>query len=358
MSLKRKLLYLILLILLVLFGIFAGSGCLGYLVRAAQGQLHILCSRRPIPEVIRDGSTPPDTRRKLEYVLQVRKFARDRLGLRLDGSYSYYSQINRRYAAWNVSASRELELKARTWYFPIVGRVPYLGYFSRGEADKKAEELKKEGWDVAVRPVSAYSTLGWFDDPLLSSQLRLSRRYIARILIHEAAHSTIWFPGDVSFNESFASFVEKEGSLEYFRRRPKAVRRSYGEILRAREESAWITLQYRLYARKLDALYRSKITSEEKRRRKRLILRNFKKEFLARARPDSIINFRAYSEKTYNNAHFLSSLRYTGGAKYFKSIFNSCGNLWPCFLKKMKKLREKTPAERKILLRNKAQQKY
>ncbi len=181
--------------LLLLCIIFMTNGCLGYLARASAGQISLLCNRRPITRVIADPNTDAKTRQALRHVQEVQAFGRDHLSLNIGDSFTQFTKIDRPYVSWNVTAARELALEAYTWWFPIVGRVPYLGYFSKEEAREKADELKaKGGWDVRVRPVTAYSTLGWFNDPLLSSQIRLSEFYLTRLVIHESAHATLWFP--------------------------------------------------------------------------------------------------------------------------------------------------------------------
>ena len=188
-----------------------------YALRQTWGQIEILRLRRPIPEVLADANTPQTVRQKLLFVEKVRRFIQERMQLDIAQTFQYYTQLDRPELAWNVSASESLALKAKTWWFPIVGDVPYLGYFEYADAKAKADALRKEGWDVSLNTVAAYSTLGWFDDPLLSTQLNYSKWYLAQLLIHECAHANLWFVDDVSFNESFASFVGQQGALQFFK---------------------------------------------------------------------------------------------------------------------------------------------
>ncbi|MDH5654581.1 MAG: aminopeptidase, partial [Spirochaetia bacterium] len=207
-----------------IFLLFAGvmmillplNGCVRYLIKAGYGQMKILSARQPISEVIQSPDTDEATRKKLRHVLKIQKYAEDSMGLDISNSYKKYARIDRDAAAYNVTASEELAFIPKTWYFPIVGRVPYLGFFSREEAENFKKELEKEGWDANVSEVSAYSTLGWFEDPLLSSQLSYPDWYLTRLILHEATHSTVWFQDDVNFNESLATFVEIEGALQYY----------------------------------------------------------------------------------------------------------------------------------------------
>lgn len=346
LSSKYLSLFLSLTALLALW--YFSASCLGYLVRAGYGQLEILWERKPIEEIIQNPNTESAIREKLQHVLTVRDFAGTELGLKASASYTTYSQINRPMAAWNVSAAEELALKPKTWWFPIVGTVPYLGFFRRELAEELGAELRSEGWDVVIRGVPAYSTLGWFDDPLLSSQMKYSRWYLARLVIHESAHAAIWFPGDVNFNESFASFVEQEGSLQFYKK--NVDEKTFQRRLLISREQQIIAAIFRRYAKKLDSLYQSSLTDTEKRKQKKQLIQTMKTEFQDNKEGITVLNVNNYSQKEYNNANFLSYLRYDSGQDFFRSRFEKQDRNWGLFLKDMRQLSGLSATERQALL--------
>ena len=344
-SLKRALAFIVLAVL-----ILPASGCLCYLANVSGEQMSILWNRRPIVEVIKDPKSSSDTKKKLGHILEVRQYARERLGLTPGGAYTSYTDIRRDHAAWNVSASQELALKPRTWWFPIVGSVPYLGFFTQKEAETLARELKEEGWDTLVRPVSAYSTLGWFDDPILSSQLNYNEWYLTGLVIHETAHATLWFADDVRFNESFASFVEEEGMMQYYREKEGAESASFKRKVAMLKERELVSAIYWKYARKLNDMYRSGIPVDEKRKQKEMLIAQFKQEFLDQADKFTVFDVRKYASAEYNNANFLTHLTYDSGKKFFRKAFALADRNWPKFLQEMGKLRTLTPKKRQELL--------
>ena len=195
--------------LLVLMSCVSTSGC--YYLQAAAGQWQVVKQREPIETVIADASTPAQLVERLLLVQQARTFSIDELALPDNKSYRSYADIERDYVVWNVFAAPEFSLEPRRWCFPIAGCVSYRGYFSRQAAYDESERLAKKGFDVTVGGVSAYSTLGNFDDPVLSSMLRWDDLQLVAVLFHELAHQVLYVKGDTGFNESFATAVEEFG---------------------------------------------------------------------------------------------------------------------------------------------------
>lgn len=190
-----------------------------YVVRAAWEEGRILWSREPIEEVLGRRGLSERDRNRLELVLEARRFAADDLGLAVGGAYGSLAQVDDQALVWVVSAAERLRLRSYLWWFPIVGDVAYKGYFERSEAEAEALALGEDGWDTYVRSSSAFSTLGWFDDPVLSSWLELEPVPLVRLVIHELLHRTTYVSGATAYNESFATFVGGRGAIEFFLRR-------------------------------------------------------------------------------------------------------------------------------------------
>jgi predicted aminopeptidase len=235
-----------LVLVLLLYLLLAPTG--RYLVRAAWEEGKILARRRAIVDIVADSTTPPVERRKLEIVLAARAFASDSIGLRARQSFTTFSKLDHDTLVLVLSAAYRDRLEAYTWWFPIVGRVPYKGFFDFGLARTTARRMNNDGYDVYLRPSPAFSTLGWFNDPLVSSSLNADSLDLANTVIHELTHNTFYAAGQAVFNESFANFVGARGSAWFFRSR--------GEPDAADEEDArWG--DDKLMARFWEALYHS-----------------------------------------------------------------------------------------------------
>lgn len=188
-----------------------------YLVRAAWAEGGILARRRSIADIVKDSATAQVVRAKLRLVLDARAFAADSVGLKAKQSFTTYSKLEHDTLVLVLSGAYRDELKAYTWWFPVVGRVPYKGYFDFSAAKDAAKALDARGFDVYLRPSPAFSTLGWFNDPLLSTSLGADTLDLANTVIHELTHNTFYAPGSAVFNESFANFVGARGSAWFFR---------------------------------------------------------------------------------------------------------------------------------------------
>src|SRR5712692_7667211 len=189
------------------------SGCanIAYYAQSISGQLQIWGKERPIDDLLQDSGTPPVLKQKLTAVLRIREFAGNELHLPNNRSYHTYADIERPYVTWNVFATREFSTTLERWCFLVAGCVSYRGYFSEAQARNFAAELEQQGYDVYVGGVTAYSTLGWFSDPVLNTFLQRPESEIARLIFHELAHQRVYVRGDSVFNESFAMTVELEG---------------------------------------------------------------------------------------------------------------------------------------------------
>jgi len=246
----------------------AGCGA-DYYFQSASGQLDLIARAKPLGEVI--GTTSdPRLKDRLERARSIRAYASATLGLPDNGSFTRYTDVGRPFVLWNVFATPELSLKPQEWCFPVAGCVSYRGYFREDEARAEAARLVAEGYDVHVGGVPAYSTLGWFDDPILSSFIRYPDIELARLVFHELAHQVAYAKDDTTFNESFAVTVEEAGLARWIASLPPAeaqkltVDKERGERLRA---------DFRRLVRgtraALATAYTSRLPDDEKRRAKR-----------------------------------------------------------------------------------------
>ncbi|WP_309670687.1 aminopeptidase [Gemmatimonas sp.] len=203
-------------LLAVVLGI-TPTGC--YISRAAYEEARILSRRQPIARLVADSATDPVLRAKLSLVQEARRFAIDSLDLKARKSFTAFSRLDRDTLVLVVSAAYRDRLERKTWWFPVVGRFPYKGFFDFPGALRTAESLRDQGFDVSVGPSAAFSTLGWFNDPLVSTTVKADSVTLVNTIIHELLHNTFFAKGQVSFNESFATFVGGRGVEHFFRAR-------------------------------------------------------------------------------------------------------------------------------------------
>jgi predicted aminopeptidase len=198
---------------LLLASLLLAGGCdtLSYYGQAIGGQIEILHAARPVDQWLADPATPAELKSRLELAQRIRRFAATELALPDNSSYTSYAELGRPFVVWNVFAAPELTVEPKKECFPFTGCVGYRGFFSEKDARRHAEALKAEGYDVYIGGVPAYSTLGWFSDPLLSTYIQYPDAQLARLLFHELAHQVVYARDDTAFNESFAVTVEEEG---------------------------------------------------------------------------------------------------------------------------------------------------
>lgn len=233
------------------------TGCqtVGYYAQAVHGQCQMLSRQKPIQELLEDPGTPEPLKDRLRLVLEIRRFAENELHLPANGQYLNYADLGRPFAVWNVSATPEFSLTAKTWWYPLIGSLEYRGFFSEERARKYAAKLAAEGYDVHVGGVTAYSTLGWFRDPVLNTFAFDDDSELADLLFHELAHQKVFVPGDTDFNEAFATAVAEEGLRRWLQsRRDTAATANYeGDAERMKQ---FVTLVKAARAR-LESLYES-----------------------------------------------------------------------------------------------------
>ncbi len=249
--------------------VFLISGCesISYYSQAVGGHLGLMAAARPVRDWLEDPQTPPALRQRLESAQRIRDFASRELALPDNRSYRSYAELGRPHVVWNVFAAQEFSVEARLQCFPFAGCVGYRGFFSEEDARRHAARLRDEGFDVFVGGVPAYSTLGWFDDPLLSTFIHYPDWQLARLLFHELAHQLVYAKNDTTFNESFAVVVEEEGVRRWL---AAGVRSAELEVFRASQARRREFAERIMNARqRLAAVYKENLTMEEKRGKKR-----------------------------------------------------------------------------------------
>ena len=255
------------------------SGCadLGYYLQSINGQLHLNAARRPVEQVLADAETPALLKARLERASVIRQFASSELHLPDNGSYRSYADVKRPFVVWNVFAATEFSVEPRRWCFPIAGCVAYRGYFAKDDAEAYAGTLRADGLDVHVAGIPAYSTLGWFDDPLLNTFIQYPEYELARLIFHELAHQVAYVKGDSEFNESFAVAVETAGVDRWIALNGNAAMRADADRARLRRaQFAALVLGAR---GKLEKLYMLRIAPDVMRQRKAELLEQLLRDY-------------------------------------------------------------------------------
>jgi predicted aminopeptidase len=299
----------------------AGCSTAGYYWQAARGQMALNAAARPIDDVLADAGTDARLKPKLQASQKIRAFAIAELGLPDNKSYTLYADIKRPYVVWNVFATPELSMQLKQWCFPVAGCVTYKGFFSKEAADKEADTLRADGYEVHVGGVPAYSTLGWFDDALLNTFINYPEGELARLVFHELAHQILYVKGDSTFNESFATAVEEFGVERWMQTQNDAAMRAQYDAFSARKKDFQALLARTRKA--LEDAYQSIGDDEnEKRSRKTAIFKALRDEYEAikRDRWGGFAGYDRWFAQPLTNAHLASVGTYTQWLPAFRAI--------------------------------------
>ena len=285
-----------------------------YVIKAGWAEAKILRARQPIPDVILDPATDERTRGKLTLAREAREFAMNALGLDVGDSYTTYTQLESDTLAMVLSAAYRDRLESRTWWFPVVGHVPYRGFFSLDDALDEQRKLEQEGLDTYLRPTAAFSTLGWFSDPLLSTVVRYDEVELVATIIHELSHNHLFVPGQVRFNESFATWVGRTGAAEFFCTRPGG---GADTVWCNRARDRWRDVQrFSVFidglVAELEGVYGdTATTASEKLGRREAVFARHMRRFREEVRPHlRALTFSGFDTTPLNNATLLSRMRY------------------------------------------------
>jgi len=330
----------------------AGCSSIGYYAQSVGGHLELMRKSRPVVDWLADPATPAALRERLMLSQQMRDFAVQELKLPDNRSYRAYADLGRAAVVWNVVAAPELSLTLKTWCYPMMGCVGYRGYFDRAEADALAATLKAEGWDVNVYGVPAYSTLGWTNwlggDPLLNTFIRWPEIELARLIFHELGHQVAYAADDTTFNESFATAVERLGGARWRERRGLVAADEAAFDQRRRDFRA-LGVRTR---EALATLYAKPVSDDEKRRGKAAILQGLRDELAAlKAGPwQGYAGYDAWADRA-NNAVLGVQAAYDELVPEFERLFEAQGRDFERFYTEAKRLAGLPKPERRATLR-------
>jgi len=327
----------LLLLLAVCLVLLNACGESDYLLQSFKGHMGLMSRTQPIDEILASKDEPDIILSQLETVVRLRRFAVDSLHLPDNGSYHEYADLERPYAVWNLTAAPEFSLELNQWCFPVVGCVTYRGYFDENSARGMAEELSARGFDVDVYGVEAYSTLNWFDDPVLNTFLQNDEIHLAALLFHELAHQVVFVPDATTFNESFAKTVEIEGLRRWFLSQES--HELWQECLQREKLSADFQDYLSGIRTELQTVYTSDLGIEEKRLAKnQIISRAYERYARLKEEWGGYAGYDWWMEQGLNNARLSSAAVYHDLVSAFQTLMRSVEYDLPAFYAEIRKL--------------------
>ncbi|MCU1718631.1 aminopeptidase [Pseudomonas sp. 5P_3.1_Bac2] len=325
------------------------SACstLDYYSQLARGQLQLLNARQPVSALLTDAHTAAPLKQRLALTQQARDFASSQLSLPDNRSYRLYADIKRPFVVWNVFATEEFSLEPQLHCFPIAGCVAYRGFYQQGRARGAAALLKQQGLDTYIGGVEAYSTLGWFDDPLLNTMLRWSDERVVAVIFHELAHQQFYLPGDTAFNESYATFVEREGLRQW--RQAQGLPSPSDNSDQQREAFSQLVLATRA---RLTTVYAQPLSVAAKRRAKQAEFTRLRQQYqqLRDEQWGGNGRFDGWIYSPLNNAKLLPFGLYDQWIPAFARLYDETQHSWPHFYQRVREIAQLAPAERQQLL--------
>jgi predicted aminopeptidase len=304
--------------------------------QAVGGQMEILRKSRVNSRVLADPATSPELRRQLTVVEEIRRFASDHLSLPGDESYGKYADLGREHVVWVLYAAPEFSLKPKSWHYPLIGKMDYRGYFRKEDSVALAGQLKSGGNDVFIGDVDAYSTLGWFHDPVLNTFVDYPDIDLAETIFHELTHRKVFRRGDTVFNESLANVVAEEGVKRWLKHegRHADLRKYEGRLVRRREFYQEIDRS----RRKLEVLYASGRSEPVMRREKAETLADLRARFLELRRRWGGRGLESWLHEDINNGHIVSLKLYAEQMPPFQKLLADCGGNLDAFYQRAAQL--------------------
>ena len=296
----------------------------GYYLHLVRGQARLLWNREPIEKVLKRPDLDPETRERLWFIREVRRFAESEIGLARSENFTALCDIGAGPVSWNLTACPKDRLEPVHWSYPVVGSAPYRGFFDRKRAERERDRLAEEGYDTYLYPVGAYSTLGWFEDPVLSSMLRYRDEDLADLIVHELTHGTVWVSENVPFNEGMATFVGETGSLLFLETRYGSGSPEVKEALGRRADQRLFVAFMRGLARDLETIYRSDLPTAEKLARREPIFETARTRFAAL--PMATDRYSTFPTWELNNARMTAYRTYHRDLDIFERVYGAVGH--------------------------------
>ena len=339
---------ILLIFFVVLVSVLQGCSGFSYYQQAIGGQYDLLSRRVEINTLINNKETPEKLKLKLETVLRIKSFSENEMMMGASNSYSQYSDLQRDYVVWNVSASPTLSLTPLQWCYPIVGCQSYRGYFHQDMAIKEASRLQQQGYDTWVGGVSAYSTLGWFEDPALNTFIFRADADLAALLIHELSHQILYIKGDTAFNESFATAVEIEGLKRWLKQQEQEQLLMTYQL--KRKEKALFIDTISQTTKKLKNLYSSDLSEEAKTIKKEQLISALKTSYKEAVAKTSLPGYYVHWFDEVNNAKLAAISNYYYYVPAFSAMIESADGDMASFYRHVKTLSEKDKHVRNEIL--------
>jgi predicted aminopeptidase len=334
----------------IIFGVLlaaALTGCesIGYYKQLISGQIDIFNKKQSIHELLNNPDTSEKLKEKLRLVMDIRTFAKDELFLQVKDQYLSFVELERPFAGWNMWVTPEFSFAPKAWCYPIIGCAVYRGYFSKKDAFDYGHQLEAQGYDVYIGGVAAYSTLGWFDDPVFSTFIYRSDIKLAALIFHELSHHFFYVANDSTFNESFAIAVEQEGLRRWLATRDNLkASEDYKMDYRRRRQFIELVMKYR---KELETLYVKDLSTLEKRHAKAAAFEKLKDEYrLLKQHWGGYSGYDLWIYRKMNNAKLISVSTYHDLVPAFLELLKSCNYDLKVFYKKCQNLSEKPKEER------------
>jgi predicted aminopeptidase len=304
------------------------TGC--YFIQQGIHQLEIVAAAQPIEKVLEQPTLSEKDRAQLHLIQEIKKYSEERVGMTPTQNFSTFYDPGPRPISYIVSGSKKDRFEPHLWYFSIVGAVPYKGFFDKEDAEHERRRMEELGYDTSIQPVAAYSTLGYFKDPVLAHFLRYSRAELTNLIVHELAHSTVYAAGHTDFNESMAEFVAREAGLQFLKDKYGAESEEVREFIEEGKDADLFEIFMEGVYGSLDALYRSEISEEEKLKKREEIFAAAQQEFRSLKPRFKQKNYDNFDRMRLNNAVILSRRLYMRFG-YWQNVFEKAGRSWPAF---------------------------
>lgn len=321
---------------LFLLGFIAAGCSLGYIAEQSQGQYNLLYKKRDFEKVLQDPQFDPETKRKIRLVIEVKDFSETVLKLKPSKNYKGFVQLDDKYVTYVVTASPKNKIDAYIWSFPIIGKVPYKGFFKKNKAEVEAKNLRDKNYDVLLRGISAYSTLGWFSDPLLSSMTNMSDIDLVETVIHELTHGTYFKNNDTDFNERLATFVGEKGVELFYKSKEGDQSETVKKIILQKKDSLLFHNFMKQEILKIEDFYKNSDQSTNLENLRELQFEQLKTRFKTKIIPQLKTEiYKNFGDSKINNAVLLNYRLYYDDLNHFESLFNKANHDWDLFFKNL-----------------------